>query len=130
MQRETQIKELLASPNNVSWLQGWYFAMCDGDWEHSYGPRISTLDNPGWTLEIVLQDTGLEDKVFTDIQIKRNEHDWVFCLVKDGVFYGAGGPLNLDELIGIFREWASPFINIRKHTDFKGDNDDTSRSYY
>lgn len=28
-------------------LQQWYHSMCDGDWEHCYGVKIETSDNPG-----------------------------------------------------------------------------------
>jgi hypothetical protein len=29
-------------------LQVWYGAQCNGSWEHTYGIKIETLDNPGW----------------------------------------------------------------------------------
>ncbi|MFD5200063.1 Imm53 family immunity protein [Streptomyces sp. NPDC058375] len=28
-------------------LQGWYSAQCNEDWEHEWGGKIETLDNPG-----------------------------------------------------------------------------------
>jgi hypothetical protein len=31
----------------LRWLQDWHAGQCDGDWEHSYGVDIGTLDNPG-----------------------------------------------------------------------------------
>ena len=37
----------------------WYLSQCNGDWEHAYGVKIDTLDNPGWTLEV--EDTVLLD---------------------------------------------------------------------
>jgi len=33
-------------------LQAWYVVQCDGDWEHTYGVKIETLDNPGWMLRV------------------------------------------------------------------------------
>jgi len=36
-----------------------YRGQCDGDWEHSYGVKIETLDNPGWLVTIDLTDTTL-----------------------------------------------------------------------
>ena len=42
-------------------MQDWYLQMCDGDWEHSYGVEIKTLDNPGWNVEIDLTGTLFED---------------------------------------------------------------------
>jgi hypothetical protein len=40
------------SEDNLTWLMRWYLAECNGDWEHSYGVRVETLDNPGWSLKI------------------------------------------------------------------------------
>jgi hypothetical protein len=34
--------------NELQRLQQWYRAQCNGDWEHSYGVMVDTLDNPGW----------------------------------------------------------------------------------
>ncbi len=33
--------------DTLNWIQSWYYENCDGDWEHSYGMRIDTVDNPG-----------------------------------------------------------------------------------
>jgi hypothetical protein len=43
------------------WLQGWYAAHCNGDWEHQNGIEIGTLDNPGGTFQVDLQDTDLRN---------------------------------------------------------------------
>ncbi|OAX48412.1 hypothetical protein gpAD87_09590 [Paenibacillus sp. AD87] len=43
--------------NTLKWLQNWYLENCNGDWEHSYGVKIDTVDNPGWSVEIDLTDT-------------------------------------------------------------------------
>jgi hypothetical protein len=43
--------------DNISWLEDWYTAQCDGDWEHGYGVHVGTLDNPGWRVEIDLVGT-------------------------------------------------------------------------
>lgn len=47
--------------NVIKWLQDWYFENCNGDWEHTYGITIETLDNPGWQLKICLEDTKYEN---------------------------------------------------------------------
>ena len=88
-------------------LRQWYKAQCDGDWEHSYGVSIGTLDNPGWRLEIDLTDTPLQYKSF--IEVKSDyEHgeNWLTCFLRDGKFQGACGPDRLEEILGIFLEWA------------------------
>jgi hypothetical protein len=46
----------------LSLLEEWYAARCDGDWEHSWGVKIDTLDNPGWTISINLNDTRAESR--------------------------------------------------------------------
>jgi hypothetical protein len=57
------------SDNNLTWLMQWYLDECNDDWEHSYGVKIDTLDNPGWTLKIDLRETDLLGRPF-----KRVEH--------------------------------------------------------
>lgn len=89
-------------------LQRWYLEQCNGDWEHTYGITISTVDNPGWLLEVELTDTVLLDKPFAPMHIQReNPDDWVICSVTEQqLFRGAGGPRNLEEIIVIFLTWA------------------------
>jgi len=88
-------------------LQRWYKAQCDGDWEHSYGVTIGTVDNPGWRLEIDLTDTSLRYKSFTEVK-SDYEHDtnWLACFLRDGKFQGACGPERLEEMVEIFLDWA------------------------
>ena len=45
-------------------LQKWYTSNCDGEWQEEYGVEIGTLDNPGWSVTIDLEDTNLEGKDF------------------------------------------------------------------
>lgn len=40
----------------LKWLENWYSSNCDGDWEHGYGIRIETLDNPVWAVRINLEE--------------------------------------------------------------------------
>ncbi|WP_068469666.1 immunity 53 family protein [Candidatus Protochlamydia phocaeensis] len=92
--------------DNLIWLLKWYYKECDGDWEHQFGVKIETLDNPGWSIQISIQETDLQDKKFQDIDNECTENDWIFCRVRNGFFEGYGGPLNLPEILQIFREWA------------------------
>ncbi|MFB8377827.1 immunity 53 family protein [Paenibacillus taichungensis] len=93
--------------NTLKWLQNWYYENCNGDWEHSYGVKIDTVDNPGWSVEIDLTDTYLEDMFFDSVEEERNDKDWFYCIVWDGVFHGAGGAMNLEEILVYFKNWAS-----------------------
>ncbi len=83
-------------------LQEWYLSQCDNDWEHSYGIKIDTLDNPGWTVTIDLAGTKLEGLVSARQRIDRDEDDWAQYEVRGQQFIACGGPLNLEELIDMF----------------------------
>lgn len=90
----------------INWLQDWYSSNCDGEWEHMFGIKIDTLDNPGWRVSIDLSDTPLEDKIFEEREHYINDSNWFFCIVKDGIFQGRGDPNKLEQILKIFREWA------------------------
>ena len=45
------------------WIQEWFFSQCNDVWEHSYGIKIDTLDNPGWSVLVDLHGTELENNV-------------------------------------------------------------------
>jgi len=83
-------------------LVNWYASYCDGDWEHSYGVKIETLDNPGWIVKIDLADTELENIHIEYSRQDRSETDWVDYKVVAGKFDGAGGVGNLEEIFEIF----------------------------
>ncbi|NOU86176.1 rhodanese-related sulfurtransferase [Paenibacillus sp. LMG 31460] len=93
--------------NVLKWLENWYTDNCDGDWEHGYGIKITTLDNPGWAIDIRLEGTHLEDINFETLKVDRSDLDWVYCDVSDNLFRGRGGSNNLEELIIIFQKWSS-----------------------
>lgn len=102
------------SDDNLMWLMGWYLAECNGDWEHSYGVKIDTLDNPGWTLKIDLRETALHRRPFervehrepaSDLEEWRSLGSWWVAEVKDDSFDAACGPLDLPAVIEIFRDW-------------------------
>ena len=84
-------------------LQKWYSDQCDGDWEHEFGVKIGTLDNPGWSVLIDLEGTSLELIDFNAVEINY-DHDleWVRCWVEDNVFNGAGGAGQLGAILEVF----------------------------
>lgn len=94
--------------NYIKWLEEWYKSQCDGEWEHLYGVKIETLDNPGWFVTIDLADTELEDKNYDGYQFinEEDDDDWITCRLKNGRFEGFGGPSKLEEIIQRFKEWA------------------------
>ena len=98
---------------NLDWLMNWYVRECNNDWEHSYGVKIDTLDNPGWTMVIDLRETQLEGRSFKskhgepsgDLDEWRELGSW-WTADADGVrFKAACGPTDLSAVIGVFREW-------------------------
>ncbi len=94
--------------NELERLQAWYLAQCDGEWEHSFGVSIDTLDNPGWIVDIDLTGTSIASRLFAAVArgMAPNETDWVSCKVEGAKFQGAGGASNLVEILGIFLDWA------------------------
>ena len=93
--------------DDLKWLMEWYASQCNGDWEHSYGVKIDTLDNPGWSLTIDLEDTDLEERTFAP-----QEHDlmsdvsWWTCSVKNKKFEARCGSRDLLTVLAIFRTWS------------------------
>ena len=88
-------------------VEQWFCSQCDGDWEHGEGIRISTLDNPGWAIDISLSGTELEDKPYEMIKIERDDQDWLHCFIRDGKFVIRCGSKNLEEGLGNFLRWAN-----------------------
>jgi Immunity protein 53 len=85
-------------------LQNWYASHCDGDWEHTWGVKIDTLDNPGWSIIIDLQDTNMEKVPFPGLIIE-SPSDWIFCELNQGRFSGRCGPRMLETMIDVFLMW-------------------------
>ena len=87
-------------------LQKWYESQCNEDWEHQFGVAIGTLDNPGWTVTIDLDGTGLAEEPFQTIEGLSPGRDWIRCWVENAKFNGVGGPQRLEEILTIFLRWA------------------------
>jgi hypothetical protein len=87
-------------------LQNWYHSQCDGDWEHSYGVKIDTLDNPGWSVVIDLAETNLAGCAFPEVHRLEHDMDWIHCRVRGMRFEGNGGPFMLEEILRAFLVWA------------------------
>ena len=90
----------------LNWMQEWLAQNCNGDWEHSQNFKITTIDNPGWSVTINLIGTKQEGKFFSPIKKENSEADWLYCTVKDQQFQGDGGVKNLIEILQVFIDWA------------------------
>ena len=97
-------------------IQDWYSKQCDGDWEHTWGVKIDTLDNPGWIVKIDIIETDLKDEQFSVVQKgmpddNPSDTDWMCCTVKDNVFIGAGDPSKLEAILKAFLKWKDSVAN-------------------
>ena len=92
-------------------LQDWYRAQCDGDWEHTFGALIETIDNPGWMVKIDLRDTQLEESIFASYKSGHSDDSWIECKVEGRQFIGVGDPSRLEEIINHFIQWAKDRAN-------------------
>ncbi|WP_399922926.1 immunity 53 family protein [Streptomyces kanamyceticus] len=92
--------------SNLKVLQQWYTAACDGDWEHSYGIRIETTDNPGWILSVDLARTTLCGRT-CETEDQSADGSWI-SVKSDGIeFVAACDAGSLDRAIGCFNEFAA-----------------------
>lgn len=94
---EKKIREGIVPQTASQWLQSWYAENCNGNWEHSQGVNIQTLDNPGWSVVIDLRGTALEARDMPAHTYENDEHDWIFCKVEDGRFLAQGDPVQAGE---------------------------------
>src|SRR5215470_11684319 len=93
--------------NTLQELQKWYRSQCNGDWEHSYGVKVDTLDNPGWSVTIELAETNIADRPFAKVERLEHDTDWIHCEVRDQKFEGRGGAFMLEEILRVFLAWAT-----------------------
>jgi hypothetical protein len=88
-------------------LTSWYSKQCNGDWEHSYGFSIDTLDNPGVSLTVDLWETALQSAPFEE---KREHYDskdrWMICSRTASKFEARGAASRLEDMIEEFLRWA------------------------
>lgn len=92
-------------------LQSWYKLNCNGDWEHTFGISIETMDNPGWAVKIDLSETAL-DKLQFERTVSISEFDWMSIKVKDKVLEAFCDSTKLNEVLKIFLDEIIP-----KHVD-------------
>jgi hypothetical protein len=88
-------------------LTDWYSQQCDGELEHGFGFKITSLDNPGVAVDIELQETALESVPFEE---KKNDYEssdrWMICRRSAEKFEGRGAPGRLEDIIEEFLRWA------------------------
>jgi hypothetical protein len=83
----------------LEYLEEWFQAQCDGHWEHSYGIKIETTDNPGWYVEIDLKETQWEEVEKSFVRFEISDAEWVQFEVRGGTFRGSCDVASLNQLL-------------------------------
>jgi hypothetical protein len=91
-----------SSVNGISLLERWYSARCNGTWEHGYGVKIDTIDNPGWTVRIGLHGTAKQNSKLERVKLDRTEDNWIHYRTEKSEFHIRCGARNLSEAIQLF----------------------------
>ena len=94
----------MAEINLIKWLSEWYLNNCDNDWEHDYGVKIDTLDNPGWTVVIDIENTGVNIENRPWQTFEYSSTDWYYYKIENGKYEASGDPTKLERLILIFKD--------------------------
>lgn len=87
----------------LAWLQKWYLARCDGEWEFREGIKLLSVSNPGWSVEINVSDTPLETVGIPLTQFHNSADDWYGYFLDDALFVGSGDPTKLEVILQVFR---------------------------
>jgi hypothetical protein len=93
--------------NPVDFLQSWYQAQVNGEWELAHGVTIETLDSPAWMVTIDLAGTTLDGRPMIAVQNEHSASDWLLCEVDHNQFCGQGDSQKLFAILEIFQRWAS-----------------------
>jgi Immunity protein 53 len=97
----------------IEFLQAWYHAQTNGEWEHARGVTIETLDNPGWRVTIDLLDTPLAGIAMAPIRLEKSPLDWLVCEVERDQFRGNGDPQKLLVILQAFQSWAEEAVKVK-----------------
>ena len=90
--------------NIINWIEDWYRINCDGDWEHNYGIKIDTIDNPGWSVIIDLNETRHQDLNIKKVFYEKDKNDWYTYSIEDGKYKAFGSSQKLEFLLKVFQE--------------------------
>ncbi len=64
---------------------------------------IKALDNPGWIVEIDLNDTKYSGTSMDEIRIDNSDDDWMTCRIENNRFCGVGDCLKLEKILEVFK---------------------------
>ena len=95
----------------LDWIQDWFKSNCDGDWEKGEGIQITTLDNPGWEVEIDISNTSVANLNLRPIHNQKGAQDWYGVKIENQKFIAAGDAGKLEFLLGLFKEMIETIEN-------------------
>lgn len=99
--------------NPVEFLQSWFQAQTNGEWERVRGVTIETLDTPAWMVTIDLAGTALDGRTMASVQEESSASDWLLCEVEQNQFRGQGDSQKLLVILEIFQRWAGEAPTIK-----------------
>ncbi len=95
----------------LDWIQQWFKDNCDGQWEHGEVIQITTLDNPGWEIEINISNTSIANTTINWILNENDKQDWYGVKIENQKFTAAGDASKLKFLLGLFKEMIEKIEN-------------------
>ena len=86
----------------LNWLEEWHKenAFEDG---YALNITIKALDNPGWMIDIDLNDTIYSSISMDEIRIDNADDDWMTCRIENNRFCGFGDCLKLEKILEVFK---------------------------
>ena len=91
--------------NDLEWLDGWYQRQCNGEWEHTQGVRLKSLDRSGLAFDD--QAGGNLGGEYSSSAVAPGYAERRLASMLDcrRVLRGSGDPRKLEQIIGVFRRW-------------------------
>ncbi|MFJ9810320.1 Imm53 family immunity protein [Streptomyces sp. NPDC101158] len=90
----------------MRYIQSWYASNCDGEWEHEFGIKLATTDNPGWHIRIDVSETDLEGVVVPRERHELPDGGWMITWSDGIAFQAACGPMSLRDVDALFERLA------------------------
>src|SRR5260370_37120898 len=108
-----RLTSIIIHMDAIEFLQSWYRAQTNGEWEHARGVTIETLDNPGWRVTIDLVETPLEGTSMKAVRREKSAQDWLVCEVEREQFRRDDDSRKLLAILQVFQSWAEEVAKVK-----------------